>query len=112
MSTIAGSYELALHVLQTASSTFDARIEALRFLQVYVDGKSQVDSMTRRRINQAVLEGVLEIVLSENSSDLRKRQLMRTECFLILANLLDSKALFGDTEKKLAEIISANVERE
>lgn len=108
-----GTYEMALHVLQTSSSSFDARMESLRFLQSYVDGKLKVDANTRRRINQAVLEGVLEIVMTEErTSDLRKRQLMRTECFLILANLLDSQALFGDTEKKLRDIFESNRERE
>jgi hypothetical protein len=41
------------------------------------------------------------VMNEENSSDLRKRQLIRTECFLILANLLDSKTLFGDVKAKI-----------
>lgn len=105
-------YETALVVLQTPSSNLDARMSALRHLKLYVDGRIQIDQATRRRINQAVLEGVLEIVMTEErTSDLRKRQLMRTESFLILADLLDSKALFGDTQKKIEEIRFSNMER-
>ena len=43
------------------------------------------------------------IISEDNTADLRRRQLIRTECFLILANLLGSNTLFGDAFKKIEE---------
>jgi hypothetical protein len=43
------------------------------------------------------------IISDDNTADLRRRQLIRAECFLILGNLLGSNVLFGDAFKKIEE---------
>jgi len=106
------SYNDALLVLQTPSSSLDARVGALRFLQSYVKGGSsesrKMDDRTRRSINQLVLNNVLEIVMGEDRTcDLRTRQLLRTECFLMLSSLLGSDSLFSGIKEKLDDIETA-----
>jgi hypothetical protein len=102
------SLETSLCTLQTPSAHIERRMVALRHVQEYVKSSVSIDSFTRERINQAVLENVLEIVLVEDrTSDLMKRQLMRTECFLILATLLESPVLFRDTQRVIENVVRA-----
>ena len=85
----AGLLQRAVLALQTPSSSLHERIVALRQLRVYVGQHRELDEATRANINQLVLDNVLGIVLSEDrTTDLRRRQLLRTECFLMLASLL------------------------
>jgi hypothetical protein len=93
------SYEPYLLTLQSSSSSVEDKIIALRYLYNFINKSNNLDTFTRLRINQVVYESVLELTMTEERTpDLRKRQLIRTECFLILANILESNCLFGDTK--------------
>ena len=102
-------------VLQTPSSGIDARIAALRFIQGYATdnaNKGRINSHLRKNINELVLSTVLSIVMSDDRiADLRRRQLIRAECFLILGTLLGSNTLFGNVQEKLDEIEADNTTR-
>jgi hypothetical protein len=103
------SLENALCTLQTPSSPIESKMVALRLVHEYVQSVNKIESFARERINQAVLENVLEIVLGDDrTADLMKRQLMRTECFLILASMLDSPVLFRDTQKVVEDIVRSS----
>jgi hypothetical protein len=105
-----GSLQEALTVLHSPTSELDMKMAGLRYLNKYLsDGKGEVDTRMRANINQVVLDTVLKIVLSEDRiTDLRRRQLMRTECFLILGSLLGSNTLFGGLHGKLDQIEDNN----
>ena len=95
----------AVVTLQTPSSSLNERINALRFLKRHVERATDLDEQTRSNINQLVLDNVLNIVLSEDrTTDLRMRQLLRTECFLMLASLLGSQTLFRGIDQKLVKL--------
>ena len=101
----AGLLQRAVLALQTPSSSLHERIVALRQLRVYVGQHRELDEATRANINQLVLDNVLGIVLSEDrTTDLRRRQLLRTECFLMLASLLTSQTLFRGIDQKLVKL--------
>jgi hypothetical protein len=96
----------ALLVLQSPSATPSERVVALRFLQAFAkNGTTKISASSRHHINELVLQNVLQIVMSEDRvTDLRKRQLIRTECFLTLVGLLESDTLFGDVRDRLNEM--------
>lgn len=99
----------AIGVLQTPSSSSEDRFNALRFLYIYVEETSSIDSSTRMKINQLLLDNILELVVNdERTADLRKRQLIRTECFLMLAKVLETKSLFGGVDPELSLMSSKN----
>ena len=104
-----GSLQDALAVLSRGNYETDMKMAALRFLQSYVGDKTNiVNASLRANINQLVLDNVLGIILGEDRvPDLRRRQLLRTECFLILGTLLGSNTLFGGIHEKLDEIDDA-----
>ena len=97
-------YAHAVLVLQTPSSDVDDQMAAMRYLQHYLQVATALPDLKRRQINQLVLDNVMGLVMNEErSSDQRKRQLVRTECFLMLASLLDSQTLFGDVKARVKE---------
>lgn len=84
------------YVLQSRTSTVGERIAALRSLKQHLEENRSIDSYNQKRIKQLILDSVLQMILSEERvTNIVKRQLVRTELFLILAKLLDSNALFG-----------------
>ena len=84
------------YVLQSKMSTVAERITALRSLKSHLDGNKSMDAFSKKRIKQIILDSVLQLILSEEKvTNVVKRQMVRTELFLILANLLDSNVLFG-----------------
>jgi hypothetical protein len=88
----------AIYHLQTPSSSIATRINSLRFLQFYLEQEEIIiSSVTDRiKINQLILDNILLIINCEDLiSDLRRRQLVKTECFLLLAKVLNSKSLFA-----------------
>ena len=103
--------DAAIVVLRTPSSQLGPRIEALRFLQSYcLDSSNKVHPRLRKNINELVLSNVLSIVMGEDRiSDLRRRQLIKAECFIILGNLLGSNTLFGGVAEKIDEIELQNL---
>jgi len=102
-------------VLQTPSSGIDERIAALRYIQGFAtnsSNKKHINARLRKSINELVLSTVLSIVMSEDRiPNLRRRQLIRAECFLILGTLLGSNTLFGNVKEKLDEIEANNTTR-
>ena len=86
----------AILILQTPSSNCDDRVSALRFIQFYLNEEKSLSTLNRRRINQLAMDNVMQIIMNEDrTADTRKRQIIRTECFLMLSNLLASDTLFG-----------------
>ena len=84
------------YILQSRTSTVGDRIAALRSLKQHLEENKSIDSYNQKRIKQLILDNVLQMILSEERvTNIVKRQLVRTELFLILAKLLDSNALFG-----------------
>lgn len=100
---------MALLVLQTPSAPLQDRLNALRFLAAFLrpggdrtPSPPSMDETTRANINKILFDSLLEMVMGEDrSADLRKRQLIRTECFIMLANVLKSQTLFGDAYAKI-----------
>ena len=86
----------AIYAIQNTSLPFPTRLNALRYLYVSVtsDNGADIPVTTRMKINQLLLDSIMAIIVSGQSSDLRQRQMLRTECFLMLAKLLESKSLF------------------
>ena len=93
----------AIVCLQSKAASFELRLNSLRFIQSYLlDSSNVVDVSTRSRINHLIMDNVVMMVLGEDRTiDIRKRQLIRTECFLILSSLLSSDALFGTAIRSL-----------
>lgn len=86
----------SVFILETPSSPLDARLNALRFIQSYVESDNISSMVDRMKINQLVLDSIMSLLNREDLiPDLRKRQLVRTECFLMLARILESKSLFA-----------------
>jgi hypothetical protein len=84
------------YVLQSRTSTVAERITALRSLKRYLETSASMDAYSKKRIKQLILDNALQMILSEERvTNIVKRQMVRTELFLILANLLDSSVLFG-----------------
>ena len=107
------NYSHAVLVLQTPSAPLDDQVAALRFLQMYLKQETTLTDLKRRQINQLVLDNVMDLVMNEErSSDLRKRQLVRTECFLMLAKLLDSQTLFGNVKARVTAAEAEDNEQE
>ena len=94
-------------VLSTPSSSFDSRMQALRSLQEIInDPTVKLSVILRSKVNELVLENVLQIIMSEDRTpDLRKRQLIRTECFLILASFLENTSHFHDVDENTKDAV-------
>lgn len=86
----------AIYALQNPSLPFPTRLNALRYLYVSItsDHVGSLPVTTKMKINQLLLESIMSIIVADQSSDLRQRQMLRTECFLMLAKLLETKSLF------------------
>ena len=99
------SFASAVVILDTPSSSLDERLNALRFIQSFVESGQEIHNFTDKvKTNQIVLDNVMLILHREDLiPDLRKRQLVRAECFLMLARVLQSKTLFGGTTVEQGE---------
>ena len=92
----------AVYILQNDTESMENKLLSLRYLQQYINGIGNSNSdislefYHTQRINQLILDNVLKIILNEDHfTNLGRRQMIRTELFLILANLLKSNTLFG-----------------
>jgi hypothetical protein len=84
------------YVLQSRMSTVQERITALRSLKEHLEDNKTMDAYSQKRIKQLILDNVLQMILSEEKvTNVVKRQMVRTELFLILSKLLESSVLFG-----------------
>ena len=97
------------YILQSRTSTVGERIAALRSLKQHLEEDKSIDAYSKKRIKQLILDNVLHLILSEEKvTNIVKRQLVRTELFLILAKLLDSNALFGSVLNHDANSVSSS----
>ena len=112
-SSIPSSLDKSCLILQTSTSSFQDRLNALRHIVSFINGKkdntgkhiNELNLGSKQRLTQLVLETVLQIIVTEERTpDLWRRQVIRTECLLLLANLLESDVLFGDARAKLDEL--------
>lgn len=110
---ISYSLDKSCLILQTSTSSFHDRLNALRYIVSFINGKkdstgkhiNDINLGSKQRLTQLVLESVLQIIVTDDrTSDLWRRQVIRTECLLLLANLLESDVLFGDARAKLNEL--------
>ena len=89
----------------------DSNEEVGNFLN-RTDGVETADNLSffnRKRINQLVLNNVLKIILTvDNTMSGHKKQLIRTELFVILASLMQSTTLFGDIANNIDETSDLN----
>lgn len=98
------SFEDSLLVLQRPTANVDDKLNALRFLKGYVASDVKINPGLVRKINQLVLNSVMELLLKEDHiSDQRKKQLIKAECFVLLADLLDSHSMFGEVTTNAVE---------
>eukprot|EP00605_Chrysophyceae_sp_TOSAG23-4_P001261 GSChrysophyteH1.ASY1.ANO1.1372.1 assembled CDS len=102
----------AMVVLQTPTSSIEARVASLRFVQDFVMHggiNGHINPRLRKMINEQVLATVLQITMSDDRiPDVRRRQLIHAECFLIMGRLLGSNTLFGNVREQLDEIEASN----
>jgi hypothetical protein len=109
------TFAQAVYYLDTPSSSIAIRLNSLRYLQSYISSPVPHSSSSsspspsssslslnpnsmadRIKINQLILDNILFILNCEDViPDLRKRQLIKTECFLLLSQVLKSKSLFS-----------------
>jgi len=95
------SLENALLILQRPSASVDDKLNSLRFLKVFIKSETMIPSELVRRINQLVLNSVMELILKEDRVvDPRKKQLIKAECFVLLADLLQTQSMFGSVTVK------------
>lgn len=102
------TFEEAVSLLESKSTSFECRFDALRYIQKYSDQlhDKSLNPATKIRLNQLLLRNIVSMVVNEERTpDLRKRQLIRTECFIMLTRILDSKSLFGGIQKSGNEFI-------
>lgn len=87
----------AIYNLTTPSFSITIKLNTLRYILSYLNQENNILNINERiKLNQLLLDTILYIIQKEdNISDLRKRQLIKTECFLMLAKLLQSKTLFS-----------------
>jgi hypothetical protein len=81
------------YILQCNTSSSAERVTALRSLRLHLE-TDDLDAYTQKRIKQLILDNVLKLILNPTINDV-KRALMRTELFLMLAQMLDCNSLFG-----------------
>eukprot|EP01038_Epipyxis_sp_PR26KG_P011976 gene11976-16030_t len=110
--------QASLFILQNKSNNTRDKLFALRYLNQYLQEDEQsmdnnvdengnkqgihhLDYYHKISIRQLVMDNVMILLMNDdNSVDVRKRQLVRTECFLILASLLKSNTLFKNLKNE------------
>ena len=89
--------------------SYNDRFTLLRLINEYPSTKKNRSMSVKERqtLNQLILDNALYIILNEDRvSSLTRRQMMRTECILILASVVDSSNLFGDTKRNVDALLS------
>jgi hypothetical protein len=103
------TYSWATVVLQTPSSNHEERLSSLRFLKFYVEDEKSLNISDKHKINQLIMDNIMQIIMNPQTTDVRNGHIIRSECFLILSNLLNSNTLFGDIKTSSKDISSENV---
>ena len=83
-------------ILAERSSRLGDKVVALRSLHAFlVESGSSVPLLKQKQIKQLIMDSILYIIMNEDvSSDLHRRQLVKTECILMMANMVDSSMLY------------------
>jgi len=100
-----------LSVLSMASCPVASRMSALRAIQAVLQEpgiSDSIDAGMRSKINECVMDNILKIILAEERThDQRRRQLIRTECFLVLASILENTEHFASiNDETMAKVES------
>ena len=102
----------ALVYLRSDSTSHQDRLIAIRKLFIFLQNPSMVIGVGGdappvtylQELRQAILDSAMKMILSEDRmSDLRRRQLIRTELFMMIAQMLKSSSLFSDVSQKFSE---------
>jgi hypothetical protein len=110
-----------IFLLKSPSSSIEDRVGALRALNDFVKTASTdaqhaswiVDTYHRQGLNQLILDNVLKILLiDDRAANQHKKQLIRAELFLILANMLGSSNLFEGYEAQIRSVMEENSEND
>jgi len=102
----------AIFTLQCSTSNLEDQIRCLRYLKEAIKGCDNIilNTYHRQGLNQLIMDSVLKIVLNEDQSrSHQKRKLIRTELFLILADMLVSDNLFGGIREQIDGILSSEL---
>eukprot|EP00596_Hydrurales_sp_CCMP1899_P009541 CAMPEP_0119047834 /NCGR_PEP_ID=MMETSP1177-20130426/55302_1 /TAXON_ID=2985 /ORGANISM="Ochromonas sp, Strain CCMP1899" /LENGTH=167 /DNA_ID=CAMNT_0007022913 /DNA_START=91 /DNA_END=591 /DNA_ORIENTATION=- len=103
------AYSWATVVLQTPSSNYEERLSSLRFLKFYVEDEKTLNISDKHKINQLIMDNIMQIIMNPHTTDVRNGHIIRSECFLILSNLLNSNTLFGDIKTSSKDVSSETV---
>jgi hypothetical protein len=103
------NYSWATVILQTPSSNYEERLSSLRFLKFYVEDEKSLNTSDKHKINQLIMDNIMQIIMNPDTTDIRNGHIIRTECFLILSSLLNSSTLFGDIKTSSKDIDSSDV---
>ena len=100
------------YLLQNPTTSLEDKIRCLRYIKETVKKDTiNLDVYHRQGLNQLILDNALKIILNDDRSvGGQKRQLVRTELFIILADMLGSDILFGGIGEQISSVISANTE--
>lgn len=100
------------YLLQNPTTSLEDKIRCLRYIKETVKNDTiNFDIYHRQGLNQLILDNALKIILNDDRSvGGQKRQLIRTELFIILADMLGSDILFGGIGEQISSVISANTE--
>eukprot|EP01035_Chromulina_nebulosa_P033255 gene33255-44519_t len=100
------------YLLQNPTTSLEDKIRCLRYIKETVKKDTiNLDVYHRQGLNQLILDNALKIILNDDRSvGGQKRQLVRTELFIILADMLGSDILFGGIGEQISSVISTNTE--
>ena len=97
-----GNLQKVVATLRSPSLSISQRLNSVRVLYTAL---VRLKKNNRVELNQLLREQILYIIINEDKIiDLYKRQVIRTECFIMLANLLNSDALYKDVVENIMQI--------
>lgn len=101
------------YLLQNPTTALEDKIRCLRYIKEAVKKDTiNLDVYHRQGLNQLILDNALKIILNDDRSvGGQKRQLVRTELFIILADMLGSDCLFGGIRDQISNVVSANIDK-
>lgn len=105
------SFSEAIYYLSTPSFSITIKLNTLRYILSFLEKENHLSINERIKLNQLLLDTILYIIQREDTiPDLRKRQLIKTECFLMLSKLLQSNTLFSGVKNKYEDDLNISLE--
>lgn len=96
------SLQKAILLLAQKSSSIDEKMISLRTVTNYLQATPDISLYNTKSLNQLVMDTILRIIMNENQiTNMRKRQLVRTELFVLLGTILTSDTLFGNIRSQI-----------